>query len=218
MKKQYFLALAFVVPVLTSAHDGSLHTETWYQFFSVPALIMVAVAAVIVAGIGYYNQFGTLVSASVGLMVLAIGFMGTYYSAIQTTPASPEVAEQLQGEHMTLYRTPGCSCCSEYAKELEQTGADVTVETVDAQEMQQLKDTYNISREQQSCHTTIVGDYVVEGHVPFAALAKLLTDEPDITGIALPGMPIGTPGMPGRQTETYNVQTVEGDLFWSSAQ
>ena len=51
----------------------------------------------------------------------------------------------------------------------------------------------------QSCHTTIMGKYFIEGHVPLQAVNKLLKEQPDIDGIALPGMPIGTPGMPGEK-------------------
>ena len=71
--------------------------------------------------------------------------------------------------------------------------------------------------ETQSCHTVVIGDYVIEGHVPLGALVKLFTEKPAIAGIGLPGMPMGTPGMEGPKSETYNVLSFgEGlELFYS---
>lgn len=210
-------AMAFLLPLTTYAHDGALHTTTWYQFLSLPALATTLVLAGIVGMLSYYYQFGTLLSSGAALTVVAIGFASMYHVPMQTASAPTEVIAQLEGVHMTLHRTPGCSCCNAYADELKRAGALVTVETLEPQAMQQLKETHGISRTQESCHTTMVEDYVVEGHVPFAAIGQLLVEQPSTTGITLPGMPIGTPGMPGRQTEVYEVQTLEGELFWRSS-
>ena len=216
--KYYFLALGFALPAVTFAHDGSLHTnEAWYQLVSLPVLVAITAVALVVIGVGYQYRLGLLKSACAGLLVLAVGFTGTYYFATQPAPVTAEVMEELQGVQMTLFRTPDCGCCNMYAEELKQTGAVVTVETISSQEMGELKKTHGISRNQESCHTTVIGDYVVEGHVPFEALAKLLAEQPAINGLALPGMPIGTPGMPGRQTEVYKVQALSGELFWQSS-
>ena len=218
MKHYLLLSFAiFSVPMVTMAHDDALHTEVWYQFVSLPVLLGILTTAVVVVGASYYLRSGVFVSAGLGIMVLTVGLIGSYYSTMQVAPVEGHVAEQLQGVPMTLYRSPNCGCCSVYAKELEKTGAQVTIETVDPHALQEIKDSHGISKSQESCHTTVVGEYVVEGHVPFAALAQLLDEQPDIAGIALPGMPIGTPGMPGRQTEVYEVQTVEGELFWTSS-
>ena len=61
----------------------------------------------------------------------------------------------------------------------------------------------------QSCHTTVIGKYFVEGHMPFEAINKLLSENPDISGIALPGMPSGSPGMPGPQAEPFMVYSIK---------
>ncbi|MFT7087904.1 MAG: hypothetical protein ACJAZX_001353 [Rickettsiales bacterium] len=63
----------------------------------------------------------------------------------------------------------------------------------------QIKSDHNIPQEMQSCHTTVTDKYFIEGHVPLEAVRKLLEEQPDIDGIALPGMPTGTPGMPGHR-------------------
>ena len=61
------------------------------------------------------------------------------------------------------------------------------------------------------CHTTIIGDYFVEGHVPLEAVEKLLTEKPDIKGIAMPGMPSGSPGMPGAKKGDFVIYAVNRD-------
>lgn len=215
MKFNYLLTL-LVFPTLVSAHDGSLHTETWYQFIVWPALVPIIAVAIVVIGIGYRYKFAFPLTYSAGVMVVLVGVAGMHYLAYKTDPVAIEVANQLSGVQMTLYRTPSCGCCSVYAEELKRAGALVTTETINPQEMQELKETHGISREQASCHTTLVNGYVVEGHVPFSAVAQLLSEQPVSAGITLPGMPIGTPGMPGRQVETYKVETLEGELFWQS--
>ena len=74
-----------------------------------------------------------------------------------------------------------------------------------------IKQKFNIPLEMQSCHTTIMDKYFIEGHVPLEAINKLLKEQPDIDGIALPGMPIGTPGMPGDKDEPYVIyQLIDG--------
>jgi hypothetical protein len=103
----------------------------------------------------------------------------------------------------TLYKNPSCMCCDGYAEHLESKGIDVTV--VDDQELRQIKMQTGIPYGQGSCHTVMLGDYVIEGHVPFAALEKLFEERPDIDGIGLAGMPQGTPGMPGPQQAPYEV-------------
>ena len=74
-----------------------------------------------------------------------------------------------------------------------------------------IKQKYTNPIEKQSCHTTIIDKYFIEGHVPIEAINKLLKEQPDIDGIALPGMPIGTPGMPGDKEEPYVIyQLIDG--------
>ena len=85
------------------------------------------------------------------------------------------------------------------------------VKQTDMRSLHAIKIKHNIPLEMQSCHTTILGKYFIEGHVPIEAINKLLKEQPDIDGIALPGMPIGTPGMPGEKEEPYIIyQLVDG--------
>lgn len=112
-----------------------------------------------------------------------------------------------------VYKSPTCGCCEGHANAMKDAG--IAVEIVELPDLVSLKDEHAIPVEMQSCHTTLLTsgekEYVVEGHVPLEGIEKLLTEQPDIRGIALPGMPIGTPGMPGQKTEAYNIQTLEDD-------
>ena len=100
-----------------------------------------------------------------------------------------------------VFKTPSCGCCYGYVLFLEDK--KFKVKQTDMRSLHTIKQKYNIPVEMQSCHTTIMGKYFIEGHVPFEAVNKLLKEQPDIDGIALPGMPIGTPGMPGDKDEPY---------------
>ena len=100
-----------------------------------------------------------------------------------------------------VFKTPSCGCCYGYVLFLEEE--KFQVKQTDMRSLHTIKQKYNIPVEMQSCHTTIMGKYFIEGHVPFEAVNKLLKEQPDIDGIALPGMPIGTPGMPGDKDEPY---------------
>jgi hypothetical protein len=84
-------------------------------------------------------------------------------------------------------------------------GFAVTVRDMD--DMSEVKASYGVPDALQSCHTTQVGKYLVEGHVPADVVARMLKEQPDIVGIAAPGMPVGSPGMevPGQQADAYEI-------------
>ena len=108
-----------------------------------------------------------------------------------------------------VFKTPSCGCCYGYVLFLEKE--QFNVKQTDMRSLHSIKQKYNIPLEMQSCHTTIIGKYFIEGHVPLEAVNKLLKEQPDIDGIALPGMPIGTPGMPGKKEEPFVVyQLIDG--------
>lgn len=77
--------------------------------------------------------------------------------------------------------------------------------------VEDVKEDLDIPEEMWSCHTSLVGDYYVEGHVPVEAVRKLLEDQPDIDGISLPGMPQGSPGMSGQKSEPWVIYSISGD-------
>ena len=111
--------------------------------------------------------------------------------------------------YVEVFKTPSCGCCYGYVLFLKKE--QFNVKETDMRSLHSIKQKYNIPLEMQSCHTTIIGKYFIEGHVPLEAINKLLKEQPDIDGIALPGMPIGTPGMPGKKEEPFVVyQLIDG--------
>ena len=94
---------------------------------------------------------------------------------------------------MTVYKSPSCGCCAKWVEHVEQHG--FAVQTVPTQDMMALKKRLGVPGEAMSCHTTKVGNYIVEGHVPAADIKRLLREKPKARGIAVAGMPMGAPGM-----------------------
>jgi hypothetical protein len=105
-----------------------------------------------------------------------------------------------------MYASPTCGCCSQYATYLRDNGHEIDVQHVD--DLAEIKSRHGIPPEAESCHTTLLDDYVVEGHVPVEAIDKLLTERPQIDGIALPEMPAGSPGMPGPNTTPFQILAI----------
>jgi len=106
-----------------------------------------------------------------------------------------------------VYKDPNCGCCKDWVKHLEANG--FKVETMDMPDLSPLKQKYGVKQELQACHTAIVGGYVVEGHVPADVIKKMLKEKPAIAGLAVPGMPQGSPGMESATKERYNVLTFD---------
>ncbi len=109
-----------------------------------------------------------------------------------------------RGETMVVTMTPWCGCCGEWADHMRAAGFDVTVVETDALDV--AKQAAAIPTELYSCHTAEIAGYVVEGHVPVPAIDKLLAERPAIDGIALAGMPPGSPGMGGAALKSYPVE------------
>jgi hypothetical protein len=106
----------------------------------------------------------------------------------------------------TLYKNPQCGCCEEYAKYLGQNGFAVTV--VESFDLPSVKRQNGVPEALEGCHTTIVGSYAIEGHVPAATIKRLMTEKPAIKGISLPGMPPGSPGMMGEKAGPFTIYEI----------
>ena len=102
-----------------------------------------------------------------------------------------------------VYKSPTCGCCAKWVDHLEAAGFEV--ETRDVSNLSTIKAQYGVERRFSSCHTALIDGYVVEGHVPIEHVERLLEERPDVAGIAVPGMPIGSPGMEGPNPEPYEV-------------
>jgi len=117
--------------------------------------------------------------------------------------AGPALADSSE---ITVYKSPTCGCCVKWIDHLEAHGFEVSA--VDVRDTRTLKLEHGVPASLQSCHTAKVGGYVVEGHVPAADVARLLSEKPAVEGLAVPGMPLGSPGMEVRdpsRNERYQV-------------
>lgn len=110
---------------------------------------------------------------------------------------------------VTIYKDPNCGCCGIWTTYLRARGFKVKV--VMTENPRPIKLKARVPDDLQTCHTAFIGDYVVEGHVPLPAITKLLAERPKVLGIAVPGMPAGSPGMPSVNPEPYQVFTFAAD-------
>ena len=123
---------------------------------------------------------------------------------MMTIAGTPPRAQQ-KPVSVAVYKSPTCGCCSKWVDHMRAQGFDLKVQ--DVEDMGSVKASFGVPRDLGSCHTALVGGYVLEGHVPADVIKRLLSDKPKVTGIAVPGMPVGSPGMevPGRRADSYNI-------------
>ena len=119
-------------------------------------------------------------------------------------PLSAEPA--LTREDVTLYKNPQCGCCEGYADYLRQSG--FKVKAISTNDLTVMGQKYGIADDMQPCHISLIGGYVVGGHIPFEIIDRLLSEKPQIVGITLPGMPEGTPGMPGNKPDPLEIYEI----------
>ena len=111
---------------------------------------------------------------------------------------------------LSVTKDPGCGCCGAWIDHLRDSG--FAVEETLSDDVEAFKDQHAVPQPLRSCHTALVEGYVIEGHVPAEAIRTLLDQRPDVLGLAVPGMPIGSPGMEmGDQTEPFEV------ILWSDS-
>ena len=108
-----------------------------------------------------------------------------------------------------MYKSATCGCCALWVTHLKDNGFPTTAE--DVADLGSVKKKHGVPEALQSCHTALIDGYVVEGHVPADLIDRLLAERPQVAGIAVPGMPIGSPGMevPGRAADRYQVMTFD---------
>jgi hypothetical protein len=109
---------------------------------------------------------------------------------------------------IVVYRSPTCECCGKWLEHMKKN--NFNIKDIVTDDVQAIKKKYGVPEEMASCHTAIVDGYVIEGHVPADDIMKLLKTKPKIVGIAVPGMPSGTPGMEmGDRKDSYNVMSFD---------
>jgi len=133
------------------------------------------------------------------LLLSLFAMLALFYAAnLQANPILPVA---------TVYKTPSCGCCGKWISHLEANGFKVIAEN--RNDLSSIKQQLGIQPQLQSCHTAKIGKYIVEGHVPAEDIKRMLAEQPDIDGVAVPGMPMGSPGMEGPTKDNYDVLVIK---------
>lgn len=141
------------------------------------------------------------------LIVAGVALVASAAAWLSEPVTSPGVAD------VVVYKRANCSCCHKWVTNLQGSGLVVRVQNV--RSTQSIQSKLGVPNELRACHTAQVGNYWVEGHVPADLIHGLLNEQPqDVRGLAVAGMPIGSPGMEGAGAQTYDVMrvTVEGKI------
>ncbi|MEG3617023.1 DUF411 domain-containing protein [Magnetovibrio sp. PR-2] len=125
---------------------------------------------------------------SVTFGLAAVVLAGVGFGAWTLSDPKPAHAAE-----MVVYKSPTCGCCGAWVDHVRANGFEVEVKEVF--DLDPIKASAGVPGEMESCHTAMIDGYVVEGHVPAEDIKRLISEKPDVKGIAVPGMPIGSPGM-----------------------
>ena len=136
--------------------------------------------------------------------VRTIALGASFLALVLTTGAArPSAGATSKEPTITVYKDPSCGCCKSWIEHLIKHG--YRVDAKDSDDMAGIKRSLGVSEALTSCHTAVVNGYLIEGHVPAADIARLLKTKPKIAGLAVPGMPMGSPGMEGPRKQKYDV-------------
>lgn len=141
-----------------------------------------------------------------GLLVGSLGLTGC--AGLNATRSAEVAVADLPPEalQVTSYRSPTCGCCGNWVEHMRAEGFQVDDQITE--DLESIKRDLGVPLDLASCHTAVVNGYLVEGHIPAADVRRLLAEQPDVSGIAVPGMPIGSPGMEsGDIRQPYAVYT-----------
>jgi hypothetical protein len=135
----------------------------------------------------------------------------TAETSMAAAPAAPASAPAAAGPEtaalptMTVYKSPTCGCCKNWIDHVKAAGFAVEVHDLD--DLSEIKAEAGVPDRAQSCHTAIVDGYAIEGHVPAETIKRLIKERPKVAGLAVPGMPVGSPGMevPGQAADKYDI-------------
>lgn len=133
--------------------------------------------------------------------------VGAAVALVAATAVAAVATRDAEAVSVTVYKSPTCGCCANWVDHLEANGYEVT--TVETADLSAVKAEHGIRPGIASCHTAIVEGYVIEGHVPADVIDRLLQERPNVAGLAVPGMPMGSPGMEGPRKDPYNVLTFD---------
>jgi hypothetical protein len=150
------------------------------------------------------RQFITPATVVVGL-IATVALIAHPQSKAQSkpAPAAPSVVET------KVYLTPTCGCCSKWADHMAAANFKVTREVTT--DLESVPARQKVPVQVRSCHTAVVGQYVVEGHVPADLVRQMLKEQPKIVGLTVPNMPMGSPGMEGPNPRSYSILAIKSD-------
>ncbi len=141
------------------------------------------------------------------LLFLALaGIAGIAIAATAFNSQDEELAsvtDKTNSEVITVYKSPTCGCCKKWITHLEDNG--FKVKAIDSNDMASIKDQQGVPIGARSCHTAVINNYIIEGHVPAQDIKNLLKEKRSVAGLAVPGMPMGSPGMEGVRVDKYMV-------------
>lgn len=148
--------------------------------------------------------------AQTGPTKTAVSLWGLAIVGVATVSAVMLTSESDAGG-MVVYKDPNCGCCGKWVEHMKATGYEVEVRN--RRDLNPIKAEQGVPMGMRSCHTAVVDGYFIEGHVPAEDVTKLLTEKPAVKGLAVPGMPLGSPGMevPGREPMRYSVYAIGQD-------
>jgi len=141
----------------------------------------------------------------VGILIIAV----VLFSISNSGASSFDAINSVKGE-VDIYKSITCGCCSVYTNYFG-SKTDLEVNARDVRDPSEIKRAYGVPLELESCHTTIIEDYFVEVHIPLEAIDRLIEERPDVAGIAMSGMPSGSPGMPGTKYGDFVIYAVNHD-------
>ena len=124
-------------------------------------------------------------------------------AALAVATAAAPTVRPVDKPTITVYKDPSCGCCKSWIEHLKKHG--YRVDAKDSPDMTQIKNTLGVPGDLRSCHTAVVNGYLIEGHVPAQDIDRLLATKPKVKGLAVPGMPMGSPGMEGSMKQHYQV-------------
>ena len=142
--------------------------------------------------------------AALTVLVSAVGGISLIRGATGVLALNAEPA--VDRGQVTLYKNPECGCCEGYADYLRQQGFKVTA--MPTHDLTVMGENYGIPDSLQPCHISLISGYVVGGHIPIEVVNRLRSERPQIIGITLPGMPVGTPGMPGEKSGPLEIYEI----------
>ncbi len=144
---------------------------------------------------------------------LLIGIiLGAVIILLISSQFSFKTSNKFAGVYAKVLYQENCDCCKEYIGYLRRNGLNVETQVLSLEDLDKIKRELKMPETLYACHTTLINNYnnyFVEGHIPIEAIEKLLTEKPDINGIALPGMPSGSPGMPGFKIAPFKIHSVK---------